>query len=129
MSEPSFLSLDEVVRLHARCLAEHGGSEGVRDLGLVASAVAAAQNTFYYGRGDLFDIAAAYAFHLAESQAFIDGNKRTAVASALVFLARNGVYAQPPKWELYLAMMNVAEKRTTQADLAALFRKGAAPTS
>ena len=123
MSEPTFLTLDEVLRIHARSLAEHGGSDGTRDPGLVESALASAKNTFYYAHGNLFDIAASYAFHLAESQAFIDGNKRTAVASALVFLARNGVYAQPPKWGLYLAMIDVAEKKKTKADLAAIFRK------
>ena len=125
MSEPIFLALDEVFRIHSRSLAEHGGSEGVRDQGLVESALGSAKNTFYYGHGDLFDIAASYAFHLAESQAFVDGNKRTAVASAMVFLARNGVYVQPPQWELYLAMIDVAEKKKTKADLAEIFRKRA----
>ena len=123
MSEPIFLTLDEVLRIHARSLAEHGGSEGIREPGLVDSALASAQNTLHYGRGDLFDVAASYAFHLAESQAFVDGNKRTAVVAALVFLARNGVYAQPSKWELYLAMIDVAEKKKNKTDLAEIFRK------
>lgn len=126
MSEPIFLTLDEVRRIHARSLAEHGGSEGVRDLGLVESALASAKNTFYYAHGDLVDVAASYAFHLAESQAFIDGNKRTGVAAALVFLAVNGAYAQPPQWALYSAMIDVAEKKKTKADLAEIFRKGTA---
>ncbi|HEV2453707.1 MAG TPA: type II toxin-antitoxin system death-on-curing family toxin [Verrucomicrobiae bacterium] len=116
------MTTDEVFRVHARSLAEHGGSDGTRDAGLVESALASAKNTFYYGDVDLFDIAASYAFHLAESQAFIDGNKRTAVASALVFLAINGVYAQPPTWELYSAMIDVAEKKKTKNDLADIFR-------
>lgn len=123
MSEPIFLEPDEVFRIHARSLAEHGGSDGVRDQGLVESAVAAAKNTFHYARGDVFDVAASYAFHLAESQGFIDGNKRTAVSAAMVFLARNGVYVQPAPWELYLAMIDIAEKRKTKADLAEIFRK------
>jgi death-on-curing protein len=106
-------------------LAEHGGGDGVRDLGLVESALASAKNTFYYANGDLFDVASSYAFHLAESQAFIDGNKRTAVTSAMIFLAKNGVYAQPPTWTLYSAMIDVAEKKKTKADLAEIFRKSA----
>ena len=126
MNEPVFLSLDEVLHIHARSLAEHGGMEGARDAGLIESALASAKNTFCYGGGDLFDVAAAYAFHLAESQAFIDGNKRTAVASAMVFLARNGVYAHPPKWELYLAMIDVATKKAGKTELAAIFRRLAA---
>ena len=76
MSEPRFLTLHEVYGIHARSLAEHGGSEGVRDSGLVESALASARNTFHYANGDLFDVAASYAFHLAESQAFI--NRSTA---------------------------------------------------
>jgi death-on-curing protein len=125
VNEPRFLTLDEVLRIHDRSLAEHGGSEGIRDPGLVESALASAKNTFYYARGDLSDVAASYAFHLAEAQAFIDGNKRTAVTSALVFLVMNGVYAQPPTWELYSAMIDVAEKKKTKADLAEIFRRDA----
>ena len=123
MNEPIFLTLEEVLKIHARSLAEHGGSEGVREPGLVESALASAANTFHYGGGDLFDIAASYAFHVAESQAFVDGNKRTGVAAAMVFLARNGLYAQPAKWELYLAMIDVAKKQKTKADLAEIFRR------
>lgn len=125
MNEPIFLTLDEVLKIHARSLAEHGGSEGVRDSGLVESALAAAKNTFHYAHGDLFDFAASYAFHIAEAQAFIDGNKRTAVASAMVFLARNGAYAQPSPWELYLTMIDLAEKKKTKTDIAEIFRKRA----
>jgi death on curing protein len=128
VSEPIFLELDEVSRLHARSLAEHGGSEGVRDQGLIESALASAKNTFYYANGDLFDVAASYAFHLAESQAFIDGNERTGVAAALVFLARNGIYAQPPQGALYMAIIDVAERKKTKADLAEIFRKSASET-
>lgn len=125
MNEPDFLSTDDVIEIHARSLAEHGGSEGIRDFGLVESALASAKNILYYGGGDVFDVAAGYAFHLAESQAFIDGNKRTAVAAALVFLARNGVYVQPAPWNLYSAMIDVAEKKKNKADLADIFRKRA----
>jgi death-on-curing protein len=127
VSEPVFLDMDEVHQIHKRSLAEHGGSDGIRDAGLVESAIASAKNTFYYGSGDLFDVAASYAFHLAQAQAFLDGNKRTGVASAMVFLARNGVYAQPPKWELYTAMIKIAEKRLDKNGLAAIFRKAAEP--
>ena len=125
MNAPNFLTLDEVFCIHARSLADHGGSEGVRDPGLVASAIASAKNTFYYAAGDLFDVAASYAFHIAEAQAFVDGNKRTAVVVALVFLAQNGVYVRPSTWELYTAMIDVAEKKKTKADLAEIFRKRA----
>jgi death-on-curing protein len=123
VNEPDFLLLDDVLRIHARSLAEHGGTEGVRDLGLVDSALASAKNIFHYANGDLFDVAAGYAFHIAESQAFLDGNKRTAAVAALIFLARNGAYAQPSTWELYSAIIDMAEKKKTKTDLAELFRK------
>jgi death-on-curing protein len=123
VNEPIFLTLEQVLAIHARSLVEHGGSEGIRDRGLVESALASAKNTYYYAHGDLFDVAASYAFHLAESQAFLDGNKRTATVSAMVFLALNGVYVQPAPWEFYLAMIDIAEKKKTKADLAGIFRK------
>ena len=123
MSEPDFLTLDEVFRIHARSLAEFGGLEGTRDEGLVESALASARNTFHYGGGDVFDVAASYAFHLAEAQAFLDGNKRTAAGAALIFLARNGVYARQPALAFYLAMIEIAEKKRTKAGLAEMFRQ------
>lgn len=87
MNELNFLSRSQVDAIHAESLKQHGGIDGVRDSGLVDSALAAAGNTFIYGRGDVFDVAAAYAFHIAQARAFYDGRKRTAIASALTFLA------------------------------------------
>jgi len=123
VSDPVFLSLDEILRIHTRSLAEHGGLEGVRDPGLVESALASGRNTFLLGQGDLFDIAASYAFHLSEAQAFIDGNKRTAAAAALIFLARNGVYVRPPQLQMHQAMLDIANKLVTKSDIANLFRQ------
>lgn len=120
--EPRFLSLDQVLLLHARSLLEFGGSAGVRDLGLVESAVAAARNTFHYGGGDLFDVAAAYAFHIAESQAFLDGNKRTGVAAALVFLDMNGSYHAPDPAEFHSYMEAIARHQMSKSELAARLR-------
>lgn len=95
----------------------------MRDPGAVESALASAQNTWFYAGGDLFDIAATYAFHLAESQAFLDGNKRTAVVSALTFLKLNGAYAPPNQSELYDAMIAIAQRRLDKAGLAAILRR------
>ena len=75
MNEPNFPTFNNVIDIHARSLGEHGGSEGVREPGLVESALASAKNIYHYTGGDLYDVAAGYAFHLAESQAFVDGNK------------------------------------------------------
>ncbi len=79
---------------------------------------------YYYGQGDLAAIAAAYAFHIAQNQPFLDGNKRTALGSALVFLRLNGV--APARFDgavLYDAMIAIAEKRLDKAGLANVFRR------
>ena len=125
MREPEFLTPAIIEQLHADSLALFGGSEGVRDRGLVESALASARNTYLYGRGDLFEIAATYAFHIAEAQAFLDGSKRTAVAAALTFLKGNSVVLQIDELVIYNAMIAIAEKRMTKADLAGIFRKNA----
>ncbi len=125
MREPEFLSLAIIEQLHADSLVLFGGSAGVRDRGLVESALASARNTCLYGQGDLFDIAASYAFHIAEAQAYLDGNKRTAVAAALTFLKGNEVKLRIDELVIYDAMIAIAEKRMTKADLAAIFRRHA----
>ena len=123
MSEPLFLSFEDILVFHRRSLAEFGGIDGIRDEGLLQSAVMQPQHTFFYGGGDLFDVAAAYAFHIAEAQAFLDGNKRTAVAAALAFLHMNGMKRVLDWTQIYEAMIAIAERRMNKNDLAALFRR------
>lgn len=123
VDEPRFLSLAEVLYLHDESLARYGGSGGVREPGLVESALGSAQNAFWYGHGNLFDIAAAYAFHIAESQAFVDGNKRTAAAAAIAFLRTNGVPFPKDDGSVYAAMIEIANKRLDKPGLAAVLRK------
>lgn len=123
MMEPLFLTRQQVDAIHAGSLRQFGGADGVRDNGLVESALASAWNTWAYGGGDVFDIAAAYAFHLAEAQAYIDGNKRTAITSALTFLEANGVYRTPDQNELYQAMIDIANRKLDKPGLAAVFRR------
>jgi death-on-curing protein len=122
---PIFLKRTQVDELHDISLERYGGQAGVRDSGLVDSALASAKNTLFYGGGDIFDIAAAYAFHIAEAQAFNDGNKRTAIGAALTFLELNSVHPAPSEDELYDAMIDIANKRLTKADLSELFRSAA----
>lgn len=80
-------------------------------------------NTWFYGRGDLYDVAAAYAFHIAEAQAFIDGNKRTAVSAALSFLGKNGEPVLEDDGSIYQAMIDIANHRLDKPGLAAIFRR------
>jgi death-on-curing protein len=121
-AEPDFLTVEEVVFLHEEQLGRHGGAVGVRDLGLLESAVATPQATFdgQFVHGDLFAMAAAYAFHIAQNQPFVDGNKRAGLAAALVFLDLNGVEIRDPEGRLYRAMLDLAERRLDKAGLATI---------
>ena len=121
--EPAFLDSVQVEILHRTALERHGGQDGVRDAAAFESAVMQPRNVWYYAQGDLFDVAAAYAFHLAEAQAFIDGNKRTGMSAALVFLEGNGMPVPQATGELYTAMIAVAERRIGKPELAALLRR------
>lgn len=128
MTEPTFVTLEQVEDLHRLSLDMHGGQDGIRDPGALESAAIHPRNVFYYAQGDLFDVAAAYAFHLAESQAFLDGNKRTGIAVALVFLKLNGVTVSSATEELYSAMIAIAARRMGKPELAALLRALGKPT-
>jgi death on curing protein len=95
MSEPIWLDVDEVVDMHAEQLAIFGGPEGVRDRGLLESAILRPVNQWHYGQTDLAALAAAYAFGLARNHAFVDGNKRAAFHAMMVFLRGNGIPFAP----------------------------------
>lgn len=124
MADPIFMTRERVDGLHRLSLEQHGGQDGLRNEHGLESALAQPMNLHFYGQGDLFDLAAAYAYHLAENQPFIDGNKRTAITTALFFLEQNGVNTSPlTDAELYDAMIGIAEKRVDKAGLAALFRR------
>ena len=125
MSEPRFLSREEIQYFHGESLKMFGGSAGLRDESGFLSAVEQPKNTFYYDHGDVFDVAAAYAFHLAQSQCFVDGNKRTGMLSAINFLDLNGIDATFDEMKLYDAMIGIAERRLEKSDLAALLRQPA----
>lgn len=128
MNEPRFVSRETVDALHRLSLQEHGGQDGLRNEHGLESALAQPQHIYAYGHGDLADLAAAYAYHIAENQSFIDGNKRTAVLTALYFLELNGVDSSPiPNAVLYDAMIGIAEKRLDKPGLAAVFRRALQP--
>jgi len=91
VNEPCWLDLSIVIDVHAEQLALFGGPDGVRDLGLLGSALARPLNKFAYGESDLATLAAAYAFGIARNHPFVDGNKRAAFASIIVFLGLNGI--------------------------------------
>ncbi len=111
-----------MLAIHRESLLRHGGIDGLRDEGGFLSALAAAENTYFYGGGDLHDVAASYAYHLAESQAFLDGNKRTAAGTAMTFLLFNGCVDRGDDLALYDAMIAIARRELDKAGLAELLR-------
>lgn len=124
-AEPDFLSVEDVIQIHDEQIAAYGGATGVRDQGLLESAVAMPRASFgeTYLHEDLAHMAAAYAFHLARNQPFLDGNKRTGLAAALVFLDLNGITVLDPQEKLYDAMIAIAERRLDKDGLAELLRE------
>lgn len=124
MSVPDFLTLAEAIEIHADQLQRYGGGEGIRDIGLLSSAVAmpSASYSDKFLHGDIFEMAAAYAFHISQNHPFIDGNKRTALASALVFLEMNGHTIDDPKSMLYDAMITLATGKLGKSEFAQILR-------
>jgi len=127
MDEPVWV-LDEIVpAVHERQLAEHGGSPGIRDAGLLASALARPRQLFAYGgvEATLPRLAAAYAYGIARNHAFVDGNKRTAFVVSLLFLKLNGLNLEATQEEKYEVFMAVAAGELDETALAAWIAKHA----
>jgi len=128
-ADPLFLSVEDVLWLHDDQLSLFGGSAGVRDQGALESAVAVPSSTFdgAFLHDGLFHMAAAYAFHIAENQPFVDGNKRTALNAALVFLDLNGWLILDPDLRLYDAMIALSSRGLDKRGLAGLLQSPAVP--
>ena len=124
MSDPLFLTLDEVLLLHAEAMEHFGGAGGVRDLGLIESAVAMPQQMYgeQFLHSDLAEMAAAYLFHLASNHGFIDGNKRVATRAAYVFLALNGRETDFPVDATERLVLAVASGTTSKEQVIDFFR-------
>jgi death-on-curing protein len=98
MNEPIWLDVEILIDLHAEQLALFGGPDGIRDQGMLESALGRPINKFTYGEGDLAALAAAYAFGIARNHPFVDGNKRAAFGALIVFLGLNGIdFLVPPE--------------------------------
>jgi death-on-curing protein len=113
--EPVWLLREFIIAVHERLIAEYGGSPGLRDEGLLESALARPLHLFHYGDPSVVELAAAYAVGIAKNHAFIDGNKRTAFVAAVVFLSRNGLRLTAREAEATVAMLGVAEGSMTEA--------------
>jgi death-on-curing protein len=120
-----FLELDDVLTIHADQLAVFGGGDGLRDQGLLESALAQPQASFggELVHEDLFAMAAAYLFHIVSNHPFVDGNKRTGLLAALVFLDQNGISIEGHSKELYQLTLGVAEGHVSKHDVAGDLRR------
>jgi len=117
--EPEWVAEQTVLNAHQEQLAEHGGGDGVRDMGLLQSALARPQNAFHYNQvNSLAKLAACYGYGIAKNHAFIDGNKRTALVVTLAFLELNGYLLRTTQEENYLTFYALAAGVLTEEQLA-----------
>lgn len=123
--DPIFLTLEEVLEIHIDQIKRYGGSSGLRDLGLLQSAVATPQASFggQYLHATLFEMAAAYLFHIVQNHPFIDGNKRVGATTALVFLKMNGIEISVTNDALVQLVLDVAQGNTSKTEIAEFFAR------
>lgn len=124
MREPTWVLESVVTAIHQRQLAEHGGLDGIRDEGLLQSALTRPRNLWAYSdpKPDLASLGTAYAFGLAKNHPFLDGNKRTAYVACRTFLLLNGIDLSASQEEKYLTFLRLAEGRMKEAALAEWMR-------
>jgi death on curing protein len=128
MKEPVWIDKPEVLIAHSMLLAEHGGSDGIRDETLLDSALAKPRNVFAYSdSADLPRLAASYAFGIARNHAFIDGNKRTALVVSEGFLRINGMKVVSTPEEKYFTFLHLADGSLSEDELTAWFIKHTVP--
>ena len=123
--QPRFLDFERVLRTHRSLIEHYGGTEGIRDVGLLQSAIAVPQASFE-GKSlheDLFEMAAAYLFHIVRNHPFLDGNKRTGAAAAIIFLAINGIELQGDEEGLVEITLAVAQGQASKQQVAEFFRE------
>ena len=120
--EPVWLETLDVLAIHDELLSQFGGRAGIRDPGLLESALASPRNHFAYGEKDPFRLAAAYANALTLDHPFVDGNKRIAFMAAYVFLAVNGFGIESPEEDVVHVMLALTEKSMSEKEFAAWLR-------
>ena len=125
-TDPAFLTYEELIWINEDQVRRYGGLAGVRDEGLLLSALAMPQAGFgdQYAHADLFEMAAAYLFHIVKNHPFIDGNKRVGAVAARVFLILNGIDVDMSEDAIYDLVIATAEGRTDKTGIAQVFRDG-----
>jgi death-on-curing protein len=121
---PKFLTLEEIIAVHRDQIARYGGAEGVRDWGLLQSALATPAASFggQFLHSDPYEMAAAYLFHIVQNHPFLDGNKRVGAAAAYVFLALNNVRLLAEEEDYAELVLSVARRETPKSAVAGFFR-------
>lgn len=127
MTDWNWVLLEVVLLAHDEQLAEHGGSTGLRDEGLLASTLARPRYLAAYGEPDVADLAAAYAFGIARNHPFVDGNKRAAFVTAGIFLIINGWRLTASEAEAAVVFIELAAGDFEEAELAQWFRDKTEP--
>jgi death on curing protein len=115
MKQPEWILRDAVLALHEELLAEFGGSSGIRDEALLASALARPENLFAYGNPSVFDLAASYGFGLIKNHPFVDGNKRIGFTVAVLFLEINGYRFQAAEADAVVRTLALAAGKMSEA--------------
>lgn len=117
---PAFLTLDELLAIHSQQIADYGGSPGLRDIGLLQSALAMPMQMFggVFVHGDALEMAAAYLFHVCKNHPLVDGNKRVALAAALIFLDLNDVAIEATEDEVVALTIGVADGSISKSAVA-----------
>ena len=121
---PIFLSLGEIIEIHRDQIKRYGGMPGIRDMGLLKSALAMPSTGFgeCYAHNDLFEMAAAYLFHIIRNHPFVDGNKRTGTVAAVIFLDINGIELNVNEQIFEEMVISVAEGKASKSSVANFFR-------
>ncbi|MBX3301888.1 MAG: type II toxin-antitoxin system death-on-curing family toxin [Nitrospira sp.] len=125
MAEPQFLSVEDVIDIHADQIERYGGSLGVRDVELLRSAIGMPEAGFgdHYLHADLVEMAAAYLYHIVQNHPFIDGNKRTGAMAAFVFLKLNGLTLDADESAFESLVLRTAQGQIDKSAIAEFFQK------
>ncbi len=127
MKDPVFLGLDEIIEIHADQINRYGGHSGIRDIELLKSATAMPATSFDgdYLHTDIYEMAAAYLFHIIRNHPFVDGNKRTGAVTSVVFLLLNGIELHADEDSFETMVISVAEGKLDKVAIARFFEDNA----
>jgi death-on-curing protein len=117
-NEPRWITYEQAIAIHSRQLRRFGGAPGLRDEGILRSALERPINKWRYEQSELAELAAAYAFGLAKNHAFVDGNKRVAFMSMMIFLVKNGVRFDPAPAHATAIILSLAAGEVSEKSLA-----------